>query len=48
MITTSELVVTITIWVLTAAALFFSARAVWRRRKLKRANEQKRNQLLNT
>jgi len=33
MLTFSEIVVTITIWVLTAAGLFFGLRAVWRRRK---------------
>lgn len=41
MITTSELVVTITIWVLTAAGTFFSARAVGRRRKMRYTNERK-------
>jgi hypothetical protein len=35
MITTSELAVTITIWVLTAAGVFFGSRAAWRRRKQK-------------
>ena len=33
MITTSEYAVTITIWVLTLAGLFFGSRATWRRRK---------------
>jgi len=37
MITTSEIAVTITIWVLTAAGTFFGSRAVWRRRKQKQA-----------
>ena len=41
MITTSELVVTITIWTLTAAGTFFGSRAAWRRRKQKRLDEQK-------
>jgi hypothetical protein len=41
MITTSELAVTITIWVLTAAGTFFGGRAAWRRRKQKRADERK-------
>ena len=36
MITTSELAVTITIWVLTLAGAFFGGRAVWRRRRKKR------------
>ena len=35
MLTFSEIVVTLTIWVLTAAGLFFGLRAVWRRRKNK-------------
>lgn len=38
MITTSELAVTITIWVLTLAGLFFGGRAAWRRRRQKRAD----------
>ena len=33
MITTSEYAVTIIIWVLTLAGLFFGGRAAWRRRK---------------
>ncbi len=33
MITTSEIAVTITIWVLTLAGVFFGGRATWRRRK---------------
>lgn len=41
MITTSETAVTITIWVLTAAGTFFGARAALRRRREKRANDQK-------
>ena len=41
MITTSEIAVTITIWVLTAAGAFFGTRAVWRRKKQKRADERK-------
>jgi hypothetical protein len=40
-ITTSEAVVTITIWVLTGAGIFFGSRAVLRRRKEKRSKEQK-------
>ena len=40
MITTSELAVTITIWILTASGAFFGTRAVWRRRKLKRTDER--------
>jgi hypothetical protein len=40
MITTSELAVTITIWILTAAGAFFGTRAVWRRRKKRRADER--------
>ena len=35
MITTSEYAVTITIWVLTLAGIFFGGRAAWRRRKEK-------------
>ncbi len=41
MITTSEIAVTITIWVLTAAGIFFGSRAAWRRRKKKRADRLK-------
>lgn len=41
MITTSEVAVTITIWVLTAAGAFFGSRAVVRRRREKRAAQQK-------
>lgn len=41
MITTSEIAVTITIWVLTAAGAFFGGRAVWRRRKQRRSEERK-------
>jgi hypothetical protein len=37
MITTSEYVVTITIWVLTLPGAFFGGRAAWRRRRKKRA-----------
>lgn len=36
MITTSEIAVTITIWVLTAAGIFFGGRAALRRRRHKR------------
>ena len=35
MITTSEIAVTITIWVLTASGAFFGTRAIWRRRMQK-------------
>lgn len=35
MTTTSEIAVTITIWALTAAGVFFGGRAKWRRRKPK-------------
>lgn len=42
MITTSEIAVTITIWTLTAAGTFFGTRAVWRRRRQKRADERAR------
>jgi len=38
MITTSEYAVTITIWVLTLAGVFFGGRAAWRRRKQARAD----------
>jgi hypothetical protein len=41
MITTSEITVTITIWVLTASGTFFGTRAVWRRRKKKAQEQQK-------
>lgn len=41
MITTSEIAVTVTIWVLTAAGTFFGTRAACRRRKQKRADERK-------
>jgi len=40
MITTSELAVTITIWVLTAAGTFFGTRASWHRRKQRRAEKK--------
>lgn len=40
MITTSERVVSIAIWVLTAAGIFFGGRAVWRRRKRKRGEAE--------
>ena len=40
MITTSEIAVTITIWVLTASGTFFGTRAAWRRRKQKRISQQ--------
>jgi hypothetical protein len=39
MITTSELAVTIMIWVLTAAGAFFGSRAAWRRRRQRLAKE---------
>lgn len=35
MLTFSEIIVTLTIWVLTAAGLFFGLRAAWLRRKNK-------------
>ena len=41
MITTSEIAVTITIWVLTTTGAFFGTRAAWRRRKQKRADQRK-------
>jgi hypothetical protein len=41
MITTSEIAVTITIWSLTAAGAFFGTRAVWRRKRQKRAEQRK-------
>jgi hypothetical protein len=41
MITTSEIVVTVTIWVLTAAGTFFGTRGVYRRRKKNRADKHK-------
>lgn len=37
MTTTSEIAVTVTIWILTAAGMFFGLRAAWRRRKQRRA-----------
>ncbi len=40
MITTSEMAVTITIWVLTAAGTFFGTRASWRRKKQRRADKK--------
>jgi hypothetical protein len=40
MITTSEIAVTITIWVLTAAGAFFGTRAAWRGRRRKSADRQ--------
>ncbi|WP_281415538.1 hypothetical protein [Pelotalea chapellei] len=40
MITTSEIAVTITIWVLTLAGVFFGSRAAWRRRKKKKRGEK--------
>ncbi len=36
MITTSEIIATATIWLLTAAGVFFGLRAAWRRRKPRR------------
>ena len=41
MLTISEYAVTITIWVLTLAGVFFGGRAAWRRRQQKRADEEK-------
>ena len=41
MLTTSELAVTITIWVLTLSGSFFGGRAAWRRRKQKRTQGRK-------
>jgi hypothetical protein len=41
MITTSEIAVTITIWVLTLAGVFFGGRAAWRRKRLLRAEGKK-------
>jgi len=41
MVTTSEIAVTITIWVLTAAGAFFGTRAAWRRRRQSRAEREK-------
>lgn len=43
MITTSEVAVTVTTWVLTAAGTFFGTRAVWRRRKQKRSGNGMEN-----
>jgi hypothetical protein len=40
MLTTSEIAVTITIWLLTAAGAFFGTRAAWRRRRQKRAGQE--------
>ena len=40
MITTSEYAVTITIWVLTLAGIFFGGRAVLRRRGRKQSDEK--------
>lgn len=34
--TTSETILTLTIWVLTAAGLFFGCRAAWRKARLRR------------
>lgn len=48
MITTSERVLSITIWVLTASGSFFGGRAVWRRRRQKREAELKPDPLLKT
>jgi hypothetical protein len=42
MLTTSEYVVTITIWVLTLAGVFFGGRAAWRRRRQQRAAGEKK------
>lgn len=41
MLTTSEYAVTITIWVLTLAGIFFGGRAAWRRRGQKRTDGNK-------
>ncbi len=41
MITTSEIAVTVTIWVLTATGGFFVSRAAWRRRRQKSINDRK-------
>jgi hypothetical protein len=41
MTTTSEVAVTIIIWVLTLAGAFFGGRAAWRRRRQKRAEGKK-------
>jgi hypothetical protein len=40
MITTSEIAVTFTIWVLAASGTFFGTRAVWRRRKLRNRGKE--------
>lgn len=40
MITTSETAVTITIWILTAAGIFFGTRAALRRKKEKQTKKQ--------
>jgi hypothetical protein len=40
MITTSETAVTLTIWALTAAGIYFGTRAALRRRKEKRTKEK--------
>jgi len=45
MITTSEYVVTITIWVLTLAGLFFGGRAAWRRRRGKDVKARMKDEL---
>lgn len=39
MITTSEIAVTVTIWLLTGTGMFFGARAALRRKKLKLAGK---------
>jgi hypothetical protein len=39
---TSEHVVTITIWVLTLAGVFFGGRAAWRRRRQNRPDRKER------
>jgi len=43
MLTTTEIAVTVTIWSLTAAGLFFGTRAVLRKKKMKRENCAKLN-----
>jgi len=42
MLTTSERAVTLTIWVLTLAGIFFGGRAAWRRRRQKRMDKENR------
>jgi hypothetical protein len=40
--TTSELIVTLTIWLLTAVGGFFGLRAAWRRRRARRPEKPDR------